>query len=133
MLAAGAAMAVSGSIGASAAPVSAPATAVAPADNGLLQVKRHRHGGGGKHFRRYGGGGGKHYGRHRGRHRGHNGIWFGAPLLAAPFLYNGYGYDDGDYGYSSYSSGYSGGNSCYRACRYEHGPRYCRNNWEDYC
>ena len=123
MLAAGAAMAVSGTIGASAAPVSAPATAVAPADDGLVLAKRNKHGGGNYY-------GNKH---RRGRHRGHNGIWFGAPLLAAPFLYNGYGYDDGDYGYSSYSSGYSGGNSCYRACRYEHGPRYCRNNWEDYC
>ena len=123
-------MAVSGTIGASAAPVSVPATTVAPADDGLvLAKKRYRGGGGGWKGKHYG----KHYGGRRGRHRGHSGIWFGAPLLAAPFLYNGYGYDDGDYGYSSYSSGYSGGNSCYRACRYEHGPRYCRNNWEDYC
>lgn len=126
MLAAGAAMAVSGTIGASSAPVSAPATAVTPADTGLVLAKQWR-----KH---HGGGGGNHgnWRRHRG-HRGGNGIWFGAPLLAAPFLYNGYGYDDGDYGYSSYGSSYGGSNSCYRACRYEHGPRYCRNNWEDYC
>lgn len=121
MLAAGAAMAVSGTIEASSAPIGNPATTVAPADNGITLVKR-RHHGGGKHYR----------GHRRGhRHRGHSGIWWGAPLLAAPFLYNGYGYGDDNYGY--YGSGYGGGNSCYRACRYEHGPRYCRNNWEDYC
>lgn len=111
MLAAGVALAVSGSLGASAAPAGSPAAAVAPAgaaaDNGITLVhKRHRH-----------------------RHRGHSNLWWGAPLLAAPFLYDGYG----DYGYNSYGYGYRRGNSCYRACRYEHGPRYCRHNWEDYC
>lgn len=122
MLATGAAIAVSGSIGASSAPIGAQTTTVAPADNSVMLVgKKHRH---------------RH--RHHGRHRG-NGIWWGAPLLAAPFLYNGYYGDDGysSYGYGGGSSygygGGGGGNSCYRACRYERGPRYCRNNWEDYC
>ncbi len=150
MLAAGAALAVSGSLGASAAPAGSPSPALSAgaSDNGVMQVKRDWNGGGGggkkwsgggggKNWsgggggkRWSGGGGGKNWG-HR-RHRGHSNFWYGAPFVAAPFLYYGYNdYDDYGYGYSSY--GYGGGNSCYRACRYEHGPRFCRYNWEDYC
>ena len=153
MLAAGAALAVSGSLSTYAAPAGSPAT-MAPADNGVTLVKRDwqggRGGGGGKNWgsgggknwsgggggKNWGGGGGKKWsggggGKNWGNRR-HNNFWYGAPFIAAPFLYYGYNdYDDYGYGYSSY--GYGGGNSCYRACRYEHGPRYCRNNWEDYC
>jgi hypothetical protein len=61
-------------------------------------------------------GGGRHYRRHGGHHR-HGSTFF----FAAPFFYDGYyGYD---YGY----------NSCYRECRYSHGPRYCRIHWRRYC
>ena len=86
------------------------------ADHGVTLVGK-----GGRH-RRHGG----HH--HRRRHHGHNNFFWAAPLIAALFLYNGYS----DYGYSNYGYG-GGGNSCYRACRYENGPRYCRYNWEDYC
>jgi hypothetical protein len=114
----GAALVVSGSLGAIGAPASSSATSVAPAataDTNVTQVKHHWKGGG-----------------HHHRHRGHSSLWWGAPLLAAPFIYNGYN-DWGDYSYSGYGYRYGGRNSCYRACRYEHGPRYCRYNWEDYC
>ena len=156
MLATGAALVASGSLGASAAPAGSPSTALtagAAADNGIIQVKRDWNGGGGG---RKGGGGGKWSGggggkwkggggnwnggggKHGGYNRGHrrnygynNNFFYAAPFLAAPFLYGGY--SDYGYGYSNYGYGYGGGNSCYRACRYEHGPRYCRYNWEDYC
>ena len=154
LLAAGAAMAVSGSMGAYAAPATSLATTMAPSDNGITFVgeRRFKNGGGGNwkgnggnwkssgNWKGNGGkwkgngwqGGGNKYSYYKGRrgHRNHNGIWFAAPFLAAPFLYNSYD-DYGYYGYSSY--GYGGGNSCYQACREEHGPRFCRYNWEDYC
>jgi len=125
MAVSGAALVVSTSLGAVGAPAVSPATSVAPAaaasDSNVIQVRDHR--------RHYSGNYGRH--GHHGR-RGHNNFWWGAPLLAAPFLYNGYN-DWGDYSYSGYGYRYGGGNSCYRHCRYEHGPRYCRYNWEDYC
>ena len=115
MLAAGAALAVSGSVCAPAAPAvgSATVAAMSSAPGGVTLVK----------YRHKGGGGGKYYSR--GRHRGYNNFWWGAPLIAAPFLYGAY--DDG------YYYRYGGRNSCYRACRYDHGPRFCRYHWEDYC
>ena len=155
-LAAGAALAMPGSLSTFAAPAGSPST-MAPADNGVTLVKRDWKGGGGgggsgknwggsgknwgssgKNWggsdKKWSGGsgnnwGGKHHGGY-GKHRGGRKFFYASPFIAAPFLY--YGYNDyDDYGYSSY--GYSSDNSCYRACRYEHGPRYCRYNWEDYC
>jgi hypothetical protein len=64
--------------------------------------------------------------RHR-RYRGHDGLWL-APLLAAPFLY-GSGY----YGYDGYDGYDDGDDYCYRECRYDHGPSYCRRYWYRYC
>jgi hypothetical protein len=178
LLAAGAAMAVSGSMGAYAAPATNLATTMAPSDDGITFVggRRFQNGGGGGGWKSGGGnwkgnggnwksggnwkgnggnwksggnwngnggkwkgngwqGGGNKYSYYKGRHghhghHGNNGIWFAAPFLAAPFLYDSYD-DYGYYGYSSYGNG--GGNSCYQACREEHGPRFCRYNWEDYC
>lgn len=116
----GAALVVSGSLSAVSAPAVSSATSVAPtSDSNVTQVRRDRHHHGG------------HYGRHH--RRGYSNFWWGAPLLAAPFLYNGYNDWGGDYRYSGYGYRYGGSNSCYRHCRYEHGPRYCRYNWEDYC
>ncbi len=147
MLATGAALVASGPLGASAAPAVSPSTALTAAgDNGVTFVGRrggggghrfHKGGGGGRHYGG-GGGGGKHGGYYRGHrghrgHGGHNNYFYGGLALAAPFLYYGSGYGDYGYGYSNYGYGYGGGNSCYRACRYENGPRYCRYNWEDYC
>lgn len=121
MLAAGAALAVSGSVGAPAAPLmSSSVAAMAPAAGVTLA---------GDH------GNGRWRGRYNYRHRSHNNFWWGAPLIAAPFLYGAYGgYDGYGYGYNGYGyrSG-GGGNGCYRACRYDHGPRFCRYHWEDYC
>jgi hypothetical protein len=114
MLATGAALAVSGSLGASAVPAGSPSTAVAPAasksDNGITFVDRRRYGG-------------NRHGHHRGFR---NNFFFATPFIAAPFFYDDYG----DYGYSYR---YGGSNSCYRHCRYDHGPRFCRYHWEDYC
>jgi hypothetical protein len=169
MLATGAALVASGSLGASAAPAGSPSTALtggAAADNGIIQVRRDFKGGGGggkwsggggkwsggggkwsggggkwKGGGNWNGGGGKYgkYGGYNNNHRrnyGYNNFYYAAPFLAAPFFYGGYddyGYGYSNYGYSNYGYGYGGGNSCYRVCRYEHGPRYCRYNWEDYC
>ena len=118
MLVAGAGLAAAGMVGASAAPAGSPGTVASPEASGLsdgiTRVDRRRHHGGNRH-----------YGRHHGG-RGYSNFWWGAPLIAAPFVYGAY--DDGYYGYS-----YGGRNSCYRACRYEHGPRYCSYHWENYC
>jgi hypothetical protein len=147
MLAAGAAFAVSGSLGASAAPAGNPAIAGAVSDNGITLVGNHGkngqpwkpNGNGGNYGGNNPGGSGgnysgnkppKHGGNHGGKHYrgyGYNNFFFGSP-----FYYNDYGYYDG-YDYSSYRYRYNYNNSCYRECRTEHGPRYCRNNWEDYC
>ena len=115
-VAVGAAIAFSGVLPGSAAPLSGSAPTTATPDgqtagNGVTLVKRHR---GGRHWR--GGHRGRHYGHRRYRNRG---LYF-APFVAAPFLYGGYNY-------------YGGGNSCFRECRYEHGPRYCRKYWRRYC
>jgi hypothetical protein len=110
---------------ASAATMSTPAgQSLAPmseAAKGSIELVRK----GGHHYRRHGGGHrhigrhhSRHYGRHHHRHRRHHGSTF---FFAAPFFYDGYyGYDDGY-------------NSCYRECRYSHGPRYCRIHWRRYC
>lgn len=122
MLVAGAGLAVTGMVGASAAPAGSPGTVASPAatgasDNMTRVGDRRRHHGGNRYYNRHHGG------------RGYSNFWYGAPLIAAPFLYNGYD----DYGYNGYSYRYGGRNSCYRACRYEHGPRYCSYHWENYC
>lgn len=83
-------------------------------------------GGSGK---KWSGGGGKHWGdggkwKHRGNRRRHYSY---SGLYISPFLY---GYDYYDYGYSGY---YVYDESCYRECRYENGPRYCRKFWRYYC
>lgn len=125
------AMAVSGGLPSFAAPIGGSATmSVAQGQNlnnqsafdGVTLVGKRRGKGGWK-----GGGwkGNRHSfnGNRRWRGRGHNNNWWVAPLVAAPFIYGAYG--------SSY--GYGGGNSCYQECRYEHGPRYCRAYWRNYC
>lgn len=122
MLAAGVALAVGGSLSASAAPVSSIAPSVlspsSPAvENGLTEVRKKRRG-----YRSHRG-----YRRYGRRHR--NRIWLGAPLLAAPFIYHGYSHG---YGYSR-GYGYGGRNYCYRECRYYHGPRYCSRYWRRFC
>lgn len=120
MLAAGAALAVGGSLSASAAPVSSIAPSMlSPSgpmvEKGLTEVRKRRGYRGHRGYRRHG---------RRGRGRSH--IWWGAPLLAAPFLYHGY-----SHGYGGY--GYDGRNYCYRECRYYHGPRYCSRYWRRFC
>lgn len=136
-VAVGAAIAMSGALPGSAAPLSgsAPTTAMpdgqtAGKSDGVTLVKRR--GRGGRHWRGHRGGrhvwrghrGGRYYGYRRHRNRG----FYFAPFIAAPFLYGGY-----NYGYPYYSYGGYRGNSCYRECRYEHGPRYCRKYWRRYC
>lgn len=120
----GAALVVSSSLGAISAPAVSSATSFAPATaasgSSIVEVKYNHHNGGGRRY-------------HRGHHGGYNNFWWGAPLLAAPFLYNGYNDWGGDYRYSGYGYRYGGSNSCYRHCRYDHGPRFCRYHWEDYC
>jgi hypothetical protein len=66
----------------------------------------------------YGKNDGKHHHRHH-RHGGSSFFFYGSPFY----------YDDGYYGYSPYYSP----NSCYRECRYYHGPRYCRHYWRRFC
>lgn len=135
VLATGAALSLPASINASAAPVGQAAGVVntlnsasaAQSESNLIEVGRRgrgygRHGG----YRRHGGWGRHRYGYRR--HRGH-GWGLAAGLLAAPLIYGAY---DNGYGYSGYGGGYGGG-SCYRECRYYHGPRYCRWNANRYC
>lgn len=96
---------------------------------------RWKHGGGGSGWKHGGGGWKPGYGGKKWSHKGnrwrhrHSGFYF-----ASPFFYNDYGYY-GYYGYYDdypyYSSSYD--NYCYRECREEHGPRYCRRYWRRYC
>jgi hypothetical protein len=58
--------------------------------------------------------------RSHNRHRGGGGIWWGTPLLVAPYFHE-YGYDESDY------------DSCYWNCRRIHSPSYCRAKWWRYC
>lgn len=137
-LVAGAALSLPVAMPASASPAGDAATAMNSSnagvnafqsDSNLIEVGRRGRGG------KFWGGGGRRFGGggyHR-RHRGGNGLWWAAPLLAAPFLYGGYGggYGGGYAGYGYGGGGYS--NSCYQDCRYNHGPRFCRYNWRRYC
>ena len=74
--------------------------------------------GGGGNWNGKPGGGGKPGGHHH-RHRRN----FSSGFYVWPDYY------DYDYGYS-YDYSYD---SCYRQCRYYHGPGYCRYNWRRYC
>ena len=91
-VAAGAALSLSAAAPSSAAPIgAATATALTQTESNLVEVRDRR----GEH--RFDGRGHRRYGhfRHRGhRHGGDLPWWAAAPLLAAPFVNPGYGYDD---------------------------------------
>lgn len=90
-VAAGAALSLSAAAPSSAAPIGATTTALTQTESNLVEVRDRR----GEH--RFDGRGHRRYGhfRHRGhRHGGDFPWWAAAPLLAAPFVNPGYGYDD---------------------------------------
>lgn len=100
-------------------PAAASATAASTARD-VVKVGGHWRG------RRHGG----WYGhRHHYRHRRHHGfsLFITAPVVVGP----SHGYYDRSY--DGYRIRDREGLTCYRICREEHGPDYCRDNWRRYC